>query len=81
MLLFIRYLESFENNLLRQYDFFEVVRKMSRNPLGREIVWDYIRLNKEAIIDKYSLEDPRIGQMILDISETFENDFLYGEVK
>ena len=53
---------------------------MSRNPLGREIVWDYVRINKEAIIDQYGLDDLRIGQMILDIAETFENDFLLGEV-
>lgn len=53
---------------------------MSRNPLGREIVWDYVRINKEKLLDQYGLDDLRIGQMILDISETFENDFLLGEV-
>lgn len=76
----LRYLESFEDNLLRQFDFFDVIRQLSFNPLGREIAWDYVRINKDKLIEKYSYEDIRIGQMILDITDTFENEFLYGEV-
>ena len=66
--------------MLRQFDFFDVIRQLSYNPLGREIAWDYVRINKDKLIDKYSYEDIRIGQMILDITDTFENEFLYGEV-
>ncbi len=79
--LLARFLESFEGNLFRQYDFFDVIRQLSANPLGREIAWDYIRINRDDIISQYSYEDVRIGRMLLDISATFENDFLYGEVK
>lgn len=53
---------------------------MSENPLGREIVWDYIRINFKDISDEYGEDDPRLGRMLLDVVKTFENEFLFYEL-
>ena len=33
-----------------------------------------------AILDDYGFDDPRLGQMIIDISNSFESEFYYYEV-
>ena len=53
---------------------------MSQNPLGREIIWDYIRINYGELEAEFGLEDPRLGHMLIDIASTFENEFLFYEV-
>jgi hypothetical protein len=53
---------------------------MSRNSLGREIVFDYVRINYDNLITKYTLDDPRIGHMLIDISFSFETKFILNEV-
>lgn len=64
----------------RDFDFFDIVKYMSRNSLGREIVFDYVRINYDNLIKKYTLDDPRIGQMLIDISFSFETKFILNEV-
>jgi hypothetical protein len=53
---------------------------LSKNPLGREICWDYIRANFAQIAEEFGLDDPDIGQMFIDVVSTFEDEFLFYEV-
>lgn len=53
---------------------------LSRNPIGREIAWNNFRLNFDDIINTYGEDDPRIGQLLIDISFTFEREYLNLEV-
>lgn len=64
------------NNL----DIFTAIEQLAQHPLGRETAWDWIRINDDQIRARYGKDDPRIGKMLLDISRTFENEFLYAEV-
>jgi hypothetical protein len=68
------------NGELNRVDFFEACKLLAQNPTGREIIWDYFRINYEAIFERYGEEDPRIGQLLIDIVTSFENEFLFYEV-
>jgi hypothetical protein len=68
------------NGELKRVDFFEACKLLAQNPTGREIIWDYFRINYEAIFERYGEEDPRVGQLLIDIVTSFENEFLFYEV-
>ena len=69
-----------DNGVYNKLGFFDEIRLLSQNPLGRELAWDYVRENFKKIIDDYGEDDARLGQMIIDISRTFENEFLFFEL-
>jgi hypothetical protein len=50
------------------------------HPIGRELAWDYYRINYDSILELYGEKDPRIGLMLIDITKTFENEFLFYEL-
>ena len=61
-------------------DFFELLRLLAENPSGRELIWDWFRIQFEGIFNYFGEEDPRIGQLLIDITRSFENEFLFYEV-
>jgi aminopeptidase N len=65
---------------LNRVDFFETLKMLSVNPTGREIIWDYFRINFGDILNFYGEEDPRIGTLLVDIVSSFENEFLFYEL-
>lgn len=65
---------------MRNVDFFEGMRLLSENQLGREKTWDYLRSNFFQLLDTYSLYDPRIGQLVVDITKSFETEFLFFQL-
>ncbi len=77
--LFYRFIEVEKDPGLVLIDFFDMVKYLSQNEIGREVIWDYIRLNYDSILIDYG-EDYRLGQMLIDITNTFETEFYYYEV-
>jgi hypothetical protein len=73
-------LADFFEQDLELIDFEEGIRLLSVNPLGRELMWDFVRLNYAGLLEFFGLEDPRLGQMLIDISRTFENEFIFYEL-
>jgi glutamyl aminopeptidase len=69
-----------EESQMKKADFFQTVKFLSKNTIGREIVWDFIRINYNDLLDKYGLDDPRLGQMLIDITFSFETEYLFNEV-
>lgn len=76
-----RFLNSVINDEFRLIDFFDAIRLLSKNPLGRELCWDYIRENYVEIITTFGFENPSLGQMLLDVVATFEDEFYFFEVR
>ena len=70
-----------EESEMKKADFFQTVKFLSKNTIGREIVWDFVRINYNDLLDKYGLDDPRLGQMLIDITFSFETGYLFNEVK
>ena len=75
-----RFLEARVGSGLRGEDFFDGMKLLSENPLGREITWDYLRANFDKLLDTYTEYDPRLGQLLIDITKSFENEFLFYEL-
>ena len=61
-------------------DFFKIASVLVNNPIGREIVWDYFRENYEKIVAEYGEDDPRLGWILIEIVDSFENEYLYQEM-
>ena len=53
---------------------------MSRQPVGREIAWDYYRANYAQLQATYGDDDPRLGLLLLYICESFETEFMLYEL-
>jgi hypothetical protein len=73
-------LTKFLENDVKLIDFFDVLKLYAQNTVGREIVWLYFRRNFDEILDRYGLDDPDVGQALVDISRTFDSEFLFFEL-
>ncbi len=51
------------------------------HPLDRELAWDFLRTNYRKLLAVYGKDDFRLGQLLLDISETFEDEYMFFEVR
>ncbi|RMZ99456.1 glutamyl aminopeptidase, partial [Brachionus plicatilis] len=71
------YLQRLEDDLI---NFFDKIKFLSKNCLGREYAWNYIRANYDNLLEEFGLDDPRLGQMVIDVSSTFETESLNYEL-
>lgn len=78
--LLAKLLKEQEDFKLEKTDLFDTVKLMSDNPIGREIAWDFMRINFNNLTNEFGNDDPRIGQMLIDLSRTFENEFMFYEL-
>lgn len=53
---------------------------LTRHPVGRELAWDYYRINFAQLQEQYGEDDPRLGVLLLYITESFETEFLLYEL-
>jgi len=75
-----RFIESQQQGALKKVDFFDVIRLFGQNANGREIAWNYIRLFYNELYVEYGEDDYRLGQMVLDVSASFDTEFLFFEL-
>ncbi len=73
-------MESQRTGGLKSIDFVDAVNYFAKNPLGRELVWNYYRANYDSLVDEYSLDSPILGQLLLEIVKSFEDEYLFFEV-
>lgn len=73
-----RLLESIDK--INSLDLFDLLKYLSNQPVGREMAWDYLRTNFNDLIEQFGEDDPRLGQLLLDIISSFENEFMFNEV-
>lgn len=65
---------------MKNIDFLLAVYFFSENPLGRELMWTFYRANFNKLVEEFTLDTPALGIILLEISRTFEDEFLYHEV-
>lgn len=75
-----RFIESRTTGNLKLIDFFDAMAILSENPLGRELTWNYFRREFSSLVQQYGLEDPDLGTLLIDITKTFEEEFLFFEL-
>ena len=61
-------------------DFFDEMKMIASQPVGREIVWDLFRIQYKDILNTFGTSDPRAGELLVYISSTFESDIMLNEV-
>lgn len=65
---------------MKSIDFIDAVLFLAENPLGRELIWNYYRSNYKALVDKYELDTPILGRLLIEITATFEDEYMFFEV-
>lgn len=76
-----RYLEMTKNeSLVRSQDFFAVLTYISVNPVGRGLVWNWVRQNWEYLVDRFTLYSRSLGRLVPRVIGTFNTDFQLEEV-
>lgn len=54
---------------------------MSKNPVGTSLVWDWVRTNWVFLVDRYTLNDRYLGQLIPGITKSFATETKLNEMK
>ncbi|KAK3612375.1 hypothetical protein CHS0354_031968 [Potamilus streckersoni] len=76
-----RYLKyTKDETKVRSQDFFSVITYIASNPVGRSLVWDWVRYNWEYLINRFSLSSRSLGRLIPSILSNFNTDFKLQEV-
>ncbi|XP_007938972.1 glutamyl aminopeptidase [Orycteropus afer afer] len=69
-----RYLELLKNStLIKSQDVFTVIRYISYNSYGKTMAWNWIQLNWEYLVNRYTLNDRNLGRIVT-IAEPFNTE-------
>ncbi|XP_012276537.1 glutamyl aminopeptidase [Orussus abietinus] len=72
---------AFDETYVRAQDFFGCLQVISSNPIGTPLVWDWLRENWEKLVNRYTLNDRYLGQLIPAITKTFSTELRRDEMK
>ncbi|NWR66197.1 AMPE aminopeptidase, partial [Bucorvus abyssinicus] len=69
-----RYLKYIYNtSLIKTQDVFTVLRYISYNAYGKTMAWDWIRLNWQYLVDRFTINDRYLGRIVT-ITQTFNTE-------
>ncbi|NWZ53678.1 AMPE aminopeptidase, partial [Haliaeetus albicilla] len=69
-----RYLKYIYNtSLIKSQDVFTVLKYISYNTYGKTMAWDWIRLNWQYLVDRYTINDRNLGRLVT-ITQTFNTE-------
>ncbi|NXX16101.1 AMPE aminopeptidase, partial [Podargus strigoides] len=69
-----RYLTYVYNtSLIKSQDVFTVLRYISYNVYGKTMAWDWIRLNWEYLVDRFTINDRTLGRIVT-ITQNFNTE-------
>uniref|UniRef100_A0A8C2HMA5 ERAP1-like C-terminal domain-containing protein n=1 Tax=Cyprinus carpio TaxID=7962 RepID=A0A8C2HMA5_CYPCA len=70
-----RLLEAAKNeSIVRSQDVFTLVQYVSRNPLGKTMAWDWVTLNWDYLVNRYTINDRNLGRLPSRITSTYNTD-------
>ncbi|XP_006869398.1 PREDICTED: glutamyl aminopeptidase [Chrysochloris asiatica] len=69
-----RYLDLLKNTtLIKSQDVFTVIRYISYNSYGKNMAWNWIELNWEYLVNRFTLNDRNLGRIVT-IAESFNTE-------
>lgn len=69
-----RYLDLLkDSNLIKSQDVFTVIRYISYNSYGKSMAWNWIQLNWEYLVNRFTLNDRSLGRIVT-IAEPFNTE-------
>ncbi|XP_039305281.1 glutamyl aminopeptidase-like isoform X2 [Solenopsis invicta] len=66
---------------VRTQDFLKCLIKISKNPDGTSLVWDWVRENWMFLVGRYTLNDRYLGELIPSITSSFATETRLNEIK
>ncbi|RXN06779.1 glutamyl aminopeptidase [Labeo rohita] len=70
-----RLLEAAKNDsIVRSQDVFTLVQYVSRNPHGKTMAWDWLTLNWDYLVNRYTINDRNLGRLPSRITSTYNTD-------
>uniref|UniRef100_A0A8C1UI49 Aminopeptidase n=1 Tax=Cyprinus carpio TaxID=7962 RepID=A0A8C1UI49_CYPCA len=70
-----RLLEAAKNeSIVRSQDVFTLVQYVSRNPYGKTMAWDWMTLNWDYLVSRYTINDRNLGRLPSKITSTYNTD-------
>lgn len=80
--LLMRYIEfAKDESNVRSQDYFTVLTYIARNPVGRGLVWDWIRDNWQYLVDRFTLYSRYLGRIIPSVVSDFNTEYQLEEVE
>uniref|UniRef100_A0A8C3SSD0 Aminopeptidase n=1 Tax=Chelydra serpentina TaxID=8475 RepID=A0A8C3SSD0_CHESE len=76
--LYLKYI--YNTSLIKSQDVFTVLRYISYNSYGKTMAWDWIRLNWEYLVSRYTINDRNLGR-IVSITQTFNTDLQFWQME
>nr|XP_006811271.1 PREDICTED: glutamyl aminopeptidase-like [Saccoglossus kowalevskii] len=77
-----RYLDYvWDDNIIRSQDFFTVVNYIANNPVATAVVWDWVRVNWQKMVDKFGLNYRLLGRLIPGVTNTFTTELQLQEMQ
>ncbi|KAJ7407487.1 Glutamyl aminopeptidase [Willisornis vidua] len=68
-----RYLKYISTSLIKSQDVFTVLRYISYNTYGKTMAWDWIRLNWQYLVDRFTINDRTLGRIVT-ITQNFNTE-------
>ncbi|XP_010951987.2 glutamyl aminopeptidase [Camelus bactrianus] len=76
-----RYLDLLkDSNLIKTQDVFTVIRYISYNSYGKTMAWNWIQLNWEYLVNRYTINDRNLGRIVT-IAEPFNTELQLWQIK
>ncbi|KAA0717810.1 Glutamyl aminopeptidase [Triplophysa tibetana] len=70
-----RLLEATKNeSIIRSQDVFTVVQYVSRNKYGKTMAWDWVTLNWDYLVNRYTINDRNLGRLPSRITGTYNTE-------
>ncbi|XP_039920765.1 glutamyl aminopeptidase isoform X2 [Hirundo rustica] len=76
-----RYLKYVQNtSLIKSQDVFTVLRYISYNTYGKTMAWDWIRLNWQSLVDRFTINDRTFGRIVT-IAQNFNTELQLWQIE
>ncbi|CAF1380877.1 unnamed protein product, partial [Didymodactylos carnosus] len=71
---------SANSSIFKIQDFFSMFSSISHNPTGRSIAWNFYRDHFQELIDRFGIDNRRLGTLVLSIARSFDSATHINEV-
>ncbi|KAJ8281412.1 hypothetical protein GJAV_G00067380 [Gymnothorax javanicus] len=65
---------SRDETLVRSQDVFTLIRYVSLNKYGKTMAWDWMTLNWEYLVDRFTINDRNLGRLVARVTPTFNTE-------
>ena len=72
---------AMDENYIRSQDALTCLSSIASNPDGNHLVWDWVRENWTLLVERYTLNDRYLGQLLPAVTKSFSTNVKLREVQ